>query len=253
MSTKIVYQYRVYCIEEATYVTLWGETEPTLCPNNHADRTINSSSTTIIDKINIDTVKAEEPTYGYFQSKSLEFNIPAGATGDVSTFDESWVSKILLWRSIFYINSENLGDVINVQAGPNTTIGVITAALSPGETVITANSTVFDYLLYRGLHVRITDGVNIDALGEVTNIDKENFQFTVSTATTNSFAIGSYIQLTICSIQNLKLTQIGNIKVANKGFKGQSVEPGQIMRLNYTNNDGLAKTINLRLEYYLQE
>ena len=252
MSTKI-YKYRVWCIAEAKYVTVWSDTAPTLCPNDHVDRSIDGSLTSVVKTISEDTVTAEEPTYGYFQSRSFKFSVPAGTPGDVSIFDESWVSKIFLWRSIFYIKNENIGDIINVQAGPNTTIGVTTAALSPGETVITANSTVFDYLLYRGLHVQITDGVNTDVLGEVTNIDKNNFQFTVTNATTNSFAIGSYVQMTVCSIQNFEPTEVGNVKFADKGFKGQTVAPGQIMRLQYTNNDGAAKNIHLRLEYYLQE
>ena len=253
MSSLTIYQYRVYCIEEATYVTTWGTTEPTLCPNNHSDRTINSSLTTIVNQIGSNTVTAEEPTYGYFQSKCFEFDIPAGATGDVTTHDVSWVGNILLWRSIFYIKEENLDDRMDVEAGPQTIVGVNTVTVSPGNTVINVNSTVIDYVLYRGLHIHITDGVNQDYLGETTAIDKINSQITVSNPTVNTFNSGSYIQMTVCSVENFVPCIVGAIKFADKGFKGQSLSAGTIMRLKYTNNNVAAKKIHLRLEYYLQD
>lgn len=251
--SSTVYQYRIYCIEEATYVTTWGTQTPVLCPNNHSDRSINSSLTTIIDKIEPMAVTAEEPTYGYFQSKCFEFDIPSGVTGDVSTYDVSWVGNILLWRSIFYIKDENLEDRIDVEAGPQTVVGVNTVAVSPGDTVINVNSTVIDYVLYRGLHIHITDGVNQDYLGETLAIDKVNYQITIGNAATNSFAPGSYIQMTVCSVENFVPCMVGAIKFADKGFKGQSLTAGTIIRLKYTNNNGAAKKIHLRLEYYLQD
>ena len=48
MST--VYQYRVWCDDENSYQLVWGETEPTTCPNNNG-HTIDTNKTTILQTI----------------------------------------------------------------------------------------------------------------------------------------------------------------------------------------------------------
>jgi hypothetical protein len=43
--------YQVYCIEEGIFVQLHSFTDPTECPNDHADKTIDTNQTTIIHYI----------------------------------------------------------------------------------------------------------------------------------------------------------------------------------------------------------
>lgn len=45
-----LYKFRLWCETEQTYVDMWAEDEPAQCPNNK-DHIINSSLTTIMDKL----------------------------------------------------------------------------------------------------------------------------------------------------------------------------------------------------------
>lgn len=49
-SSTAVYEYRIYCQTEGTYVSTWSTTEPTSCPNNNT-HTIDQDQTSIINSV----------------------------------------------------------------------------------------------------------------------------------------------------------------------------------------------------------
>lgn len=67
---SIIYKWTVYCINEATDVSVWSETEPTVCPNPHATA-IQAGRTRITDSrtveqnliMNPDTKKVKTSVY----------------------------------------------------------------------------------------------------------------------------------------------------------------------------------------------
>jgi len=52
----IINQYRLYCNDEADWITCWAETEPNTCPNDPVSHTIDPVKTTIIDTVEHDKV-----------------------------------------------------------------------------------------------------------------------------------------------------------------------------------------------------
>ncbi len=247
-SATEVYLYQVYCTTENAYVLQWGETEPTTCPNNTA-HTINPALTTIIRTISTRTVKAAEDSEGYFETGNIVVNVASGTPGSVTPHDVTWPYKILLWKTILSITTDMLGDTISVVASPNTTIGVIVAPAAIAQTTFPVNSTVIQNIL-RGFLVNLYDGVNNDVLGVCTNIDRVNNTISVETGPTHSFNAGSAIQVGVYVLKNIVCHDTTPISIGDKGSKGKTIEPYQILRIYYTNNSGTSKTVYYRYECY---
>lgn len=250
MST--VYQYRVYCIEEGKNVNVWATTTPKLCPNNHTDRSIDPNRTTVVSSLSTNTIKAEEPTEGYFQATTVEMNIPSGSPGDVTLIDVSWPMDILIWKTEFNPVSDMMGDKINVIGDPGLSVGALTADASATDTVLNVSNTVTDNVI-RGFDVQLTDGSTTEKLGRIVGVDKDNFQITVENALTNNFLASSptYVQLNVCSVKDFKIDTLNKTQFGEKGFRYKTLPANTVMRLEYTNNNGLPKIWNWRIEYYI--
>lgn len=243
-----VYLYQVYCVTEAKYVFQWGETQPTTCINDTA-HAINSALTTIINTISTQTVKAAEDSEGYFETGNIVVNVPSTTPGNVITHDVTWPYKILLWKTILNVKTDMIGDTISVVASPNTIIGVITAPAAIGSQTFNVNSTVIQNM-QRGFLVNLYNGVINDILGVCTNINRVNNTISVETPTINAFAAGSYIRIGVYVMKNIVCHDVNTISIGDKGAKGKTIEPGQILRIYYTNNSGTTKTVYYRYECY---
>lgn len=254
--SREVYKYRAICIEEAIYVYQWGTIPPTLCPHVHADRTLDTSSITIVETISTKDVTAKEQSEGYYQAKTFYLDIPAGVTGAMSTKTVSWPVDILLWLTEVYVGLGADSDMFEIIGSPDTIIGVCTAAVTAGDTVISVSPTVIQNISY-GLNLNLFDGVNNDAVGVVTNIDANASTITIEIPPTHSFAIGTYIILNVYVVREHIIygsdicgykTQFGA-----KGFKGKPVPANVELKFNYYNNTTTAKVVAIKTEYYIPE
>jgi len=246
--TTEVYNFRVYCNDEADYVYTWDSVEPTTCPNNNA-HSINATLTTIVETVSTSNVVAVEDSDGYFETEHITMNIPTGTPGDLTEHDVSWPMDYLLWRTLFTPTSDMIGDTISVIASPETTVGVLTAPVTSGQTVLNVNSTVTDNV-WRGFLVNIFDGVNKDFLGRCTDVDAVGGTITVETATVNSFAAGSSVQIGIFVLKDIFVADTQTIDIGLKGGKGKTITAGMILRVRYTNNSGTSKILRWRSEGY---
>ena len=79
------------------------------------------------------------------------------------------------------------------KAPVNRKLGEITAICNAAATSITVDQNALNYV-YRGDKIRLDDGVNVDELGEVLEIDDVDNIIYFETATTNSFASGTTIR-----------------------------------------------------------
>jgi len=248
--TSQVNNYRIYCNTEATNVYKWDTVEPTTCPNNNA-HSINSSLTTIVETLNVNTIKAEEASDGYFETSHVVMTIPAGTPGDVTTHDVTWPMDIMLWRTLITPTTDMFGDVVNVLAAPETTVGVITANASIGTTTINVNSTVTANT-ERGFLITLDDGVNKNVCGRCTAVDSGAGTITFQTPTTNAFIAGTPVKISIYVLKGIHFINTETIDIGLKGIKGKSIPEGMILRVYYTNNSGTAKTLFWREEHYSQ-
>lgn len=253
-----VYKFRLFCIEEDDYVYEWAEEEPTLCPNDHSDKTIDSSKTIIVETRSETKFKAEENTEGDFTTKMFENSIPSGTPGNITHHDDAkWDFDILLWKNVIYPTADNIGDVVNVRGianeAPNYNIaGGLTATANIGDTILNVASTVTDNL-YKGLEIELVSGSTKENVGLITAIDKTvgSETITVAKPLTISFPPGSYVKYEVVVMEDIRIiTDKYPIIIGGKGMKGKNISAGDIMRVKYTNNDGAAKTLYLRPEYY---
>jgi len=249
MTTELNH-YRVYCNDEAAYVYVWAETEPTVCPNNNT-HTINTSLTTITDTLSTSTVKTEENTEGYFETEHIKMNIPSGTPGDVTEHDVIWPCDQLLWRTILDPTSDMIGDSISVLASPETTVGVLMAPVNIGDTTVTVNSTVTDNT-WRGFLITIDDGVNKDVLGRCTAVDAAGGTISFQTPTSYAFAAGTPVKISVYVLKDIRITNTNTIDIGSKGFKGKTITAGLILRVYYTNNSGTNKDFLWRSETYMR-
>lgn len=251
MSDQTVYQYVVYCIEEDTDVTQWSVDPPTLCPNNHNDRTIDQTKTRITSQISQKIVKVNEPTDGYFEANGLTFDIPAGNPGDEHILMTNWPMDILIWRTQLVALPNNVGDSFSIIGAPDTIIGITTDNAIIGATTLVVSPTVLPNIV-KGLDLSIDDGTNYQKLGRVTGIDNTLSTITVENALINPYTLGAFIKLNVYMIRNYFISSNRLISFGDKGFRGKILPAGVNMKLIYKNMDGQAKKVDWHVEFYIQ-
>lgn len=256
MSDKPIHQYQVFCISEGSFITVYGTEEPTLCPNDHADRSINPDLTSIVETYDVNKIKAEENTEGDFTHATIENEIPAGTPGDVTDHDDAvWSENIYLWKTVIYPSDDMMGDVINVRGIKNdppnyNIVGALTADGTAGTNVLTVSDTAVENV-YKGLEIVLDNSIITENVGYVTSIDTVAKTITVQKNLTSTFSSGSLVRVEQVVIKDCKIHSTKwPIEIGGKGLKGKKIQAGDIMRVRYTNNDGQAKKVYWDAEYY---
>ena len=247
-----LYKYALTCSDESVTKHVWrseGDPVPTKCPDD-TSHTIVSSSIRIVDKRENNKVVVQEeevPTGGNFRIESVTFDIPAGQT---HAENKSWNYNVSV-LDVFYVStSDHVGDNIEIIVAPDTTIGVITANVDIGDTVINVSQTVIDYTMV-GYNINLNDGVNNDNLGPVTSIDKDNLTITCTNPTTNAFSAVSptYVVQNIYMLRDFEIGPPFHIPIGDGKIGGSSIPAGTVVRVNYTNNGIVTKRFVPYIEY----
>lgn len=251
MSETYVNLYSVFCIAENKYVDVWGTTKPTLCPNDHADRSINPVLTKINQTISEKKIIVEEPSDGYFQTETIVIDIPSGTPGLVHSHDISWPVDILVWRTRWQTGSDNIGDTFNIIASPDKVVGTITQETTAGTNIIHVDHALTQEAI-KGLELVLVNGGTTENLGRIITIDNTNDCLTMEKNAVNTFPTGSIIQLNLFVAINMRILHNDQkIRLGDKGFKGKQLPANTVLRINYTNNSGTAKQMDWQVEYYL--
>lgn len=246
-----VNKYRLWCIEENTFTYAWNTEEPTICPNYHTDRSIDTSKTAIIETITQESLKVEEPSEGFFQSTSVKIIVP-GTTGTTCNHDLIWPMNVLLWRTELNTRLDMVGDDISVLASPEKIIGILTSQGNIGDVIINVTDTVTNNVI-RGFELVLDDGINKCNLGMITTIDKDNDTVTVTNPLTFQFTPGTLVKLNLYIVKDYHIDNPTNkVSFGDKGFKGKLLPANTLVRFKYTNNNGQAKDVYWRVEYYNQ-
>ena len=254
MSNLSVNEWEVYCLTDSVYRTVWNTTEPTTCPDNNAHTISTNPPPRIIQTIENQRVKIIEEdgiTQGTYKFKGYCYNIPAGNVGNVSTFLHTWKYPISLLNGWFISSDDMSGDKIDFTVADNSVIGAIGAPVYAGNTEITVTSTVLENIS-KGFFVNITDGVALDDLGEVVDINTANSTITVDTAATQTFSPLSptYVRTTIKVIEDFSIPVTNQrYAFAEKKVGGKFLPKNTPVNVRYTNNSGNAKTLCYNMEY----
>lgn len=244
--------YRLFCVTENTYVTSWGIDEPTTCPNNTA-HTIDPTATVITQTISENKRVIENGVPGSYQSTTVVMPIPVGTPGDITTLDITFPCDIYIWTCEFVSDSSMVGDEFTVIVAPNTVVGVLTAPATIGATTITVNNTIFGIDYGRGVDIAITDGVNTQEVGRITNLDETNLTIEFETPLNYNFGPMSQILLNVHLIRHQKIYVANHsFLYGKKGFSARMVTKGYPFHFEYVNNTGTAKTLHFDMEYNYQ-
>lgn len=243
--------YVVTCLTEGIRVVSdYRATPPTVCPNNNI-HTIDPDQTQVYCTKPMTDVQVLIPS-GYYQCSTLDLDMPTCTPGTIFTRDLVNPMRILLWTTSMYLPAQSEGDTVDIISAPDTPIGYITTSISADTSVIPVSSTVIENVL-PGLDISLSDGNNYNDLGRILSIDQQNNTMTMEFSTTNSFDIGTPVLLNLKNVRNFDVCEdfSGEINLAAGWIKYKEVPANTTMRLIYHNNDGVAKCVVLKFEYYI--
>lgn len=213
-----VYNYQVRCTTDNKWVTVWRESEPTVCPENNT-HTINPSLTSVINTVSQRTVKIKEEnieTGGYFATTPMTIHANANSVG-YGRF--SWPFNVSALSVNFNTNSTHTGDSIDMYGAKNNKIGIITGNISPavswvdqdyivGNIVVYPNP-VFGDRVYTCISNTVSNASPIIIGSGFTNklYWKHGYEVPVSSTVTDNTAIGYYLNVT----DGANVTDLGRV------------------------------------------
>ena len=250
-----IFLWEVYCITDSAYKEVWSISEPTTCPDNNQHTISSTPPPRILNTIKSNTVKIDEEadgtTQGIYKFKGFQIDIPSGSPGNVTTSVTTLNYPITLINGWFIAHDDMCGDQINLSVADNTVIGAIASPVYSGNTEIIVTGTVIDNI-YKGYYMSLTDGVNLNSLGEVIDIDYVNSKIIVENEAVNNFSPLSptYVLMTVKVIENFSIP-VTNMRYAfaEKKVGGKYLPANTPWYIKYTNNSGNAKTFCYNLEY----
>ncbi len=240
-STSTVYKYKIYCTTEAKYVEGWGSIEPTTCYNNTA-HSVNLNSVQQLETVKNSQVKVIEDSANIARNVkivTIDFvDVPAGGT-QTKTYTFDIVTSMYSYK--FATDDTNKGDEITIAVNPNTVLGLITANVSAGNTFIYAPAAMFLYG-WPGFNVYLSNGTNLDDLGEIRSINRVAGTITVQTAAVHNFSsTNTVMMMTYFNMKNLKIGPPQMYAFGEDVIGGAAVPVGTVVHFTYKNNYTIAE------------
>lgn len=251
---SVQYNWQIYCVDESKTISVWGETKPTVCPNNHS-HTINHELTDKVHRVEPRTIKIAEEnvpigavkTNRNFAMRNHCFDVEIGVTTTYTS--KTFIYPITLINVMIDVTPEMVGDDFIVDVYPDTTVGVVTTGVTTGQNEFYVNDTVIENVL-NGFEINITDGVNIDRLGPCLSIDPVNKIIKTEKSTSFSFNAYSYVRFS-ARFLDIELPQPGLFKVAMNTIGGQYIPADTRIEGCYCRSDVTKKErVRLYYEFY---
>ncbi len=248
ISPDIIY-WKVYCDTEGQYVYGWKSCQNVYngqCFNNNTHQT--SGNPEEIKRIINTRPKIQEEsisTGSHYQAISYKIECEPGE----SVHDYSYPYGISVFIIKFVTTNDHLEDIMNLEVGPNTIIGIITNSITSPTNVVSVSSTVMDNIEL-GFYVSIGDGVNTDNLGRVIGINLENNTITTENMTSSVFLFYSptYVFMTVKVIDNFIFGYPKEYTFGGHIIGGSYVPPNTLIRVRYINNGSVNKIIYPKIE-----
>jgi hypothetical protein len=209
--------------------------------------------------VEIQEESVEATTSGTYGTEVIAFDAPANTQTD---FDVTLPIPISLLEAKLDAKGVNDGDCIGFDVAPETTVGVLDAAVAAAATVITVPQSVVDLFdagtLWLGQHLILDGGGNKDDCGVVTAYDVGAKTLTVKVGTTNAFAVGHAIKITTSmspAVLNSGWVEVssGDSKVYVFGeskIGGSFIQAGKVIRIRYKNSHATQQArVRVNLEY----
>lgn len=243
------YLYGVKCTDENDWIYIDTDIEPTLCPNDPSHTITNVVKIRQTKKI----LTVDDNAKGRYKTETLEFDIPSGSPGDIHLNTKTFLTDTLVWTVQINVTTDMIGDYLDIIVLYDQPIGIVTAPVNGGSTLIPVNSTVTNVIEY-GFEVVLLDTSQsppvTQILGECIEIDKETGTITVETPTSEAFAPGSIIKVNLFMVHKRRFCLTGIMEFSKKGLKAKPVHANWPIVLRYHNMDGAAKKLCVDLERF---
>lgn len=251
--TEKIYYWRLTCLEENLYVWTWrSETEgaPTLCPNDHANRT-NIDNVLIVGQVARNEVISTEPTMGFFEAQLLTIPMPAVAPGTTQSLMLTYPMNLEVWKTAAFVKADNVGDYLTVAVAPGAPLGFTTADAFINDTSIIVDATVINSpFLSRGMELKLQNGIVLQDLGRISNINKDLFTVSFVNPLTSNMPTGSTVRLYAYMLKDFKLPVATTIFFGDKGFRSKEIMAETPIVISCVNSDGAAKELDIHVEFY---
>ena len=235
-STSLINKYQIYCNTESDWIEGWSNVEPTTCYNN-TSHSVNLHSVQELESVSNSQVKIIEDTA--FVARNVKIvsvhfeNVQVGET-QIKSYKFEYITSMYSYK--FATDDTNKGDEISIAINPQTPLGLITADITAGDTIIYAPAALFTFG-WVGFNIYVSDGTNFNDLGEIINIDKVNNTITVKNPAVNDFSSNDTILL--MTYYNMKGMKIGPAQMYAFGedvIGGAAVPVGTEVQFSYKNN-----------------
>lgn len=184
-------------------------------------------------------------TGGHYQAITLILDI-SGSTG-LYTKDISFPFPIGIFSASWFCNTENLGDIASFIIAPDRIIGIITSAVTSGDTYIYVSPTVIQYLKI-GYSVKI----NNENLGRAYEVDSINNRIKTEYKPINNYSINTptYIKMSINIVEYFYFSGIGQGKIGDGKIGAEIIPSNTVLRIEYNNNNGRQKVFSIFMDMY---
>lgn len=249
-----VYKYRIKCTTENLikhWLLLSTETPPSTCPTNAA-HSVDLDSVAVVDTISERSVYVKQASTETGNNFMATSKIIAGATGpNVETFTTiSWPHPIVALTTRAFIEEIHRGDKIDNAVAPNTVIGYLTTNEATGATGLHVSQTVIDNTMI-GYYLSLLDTNNMSTFdcGRVIGKNDTTNVVYIENALNATYTTLTYIKQTIYVIKDYIASAPGVHEIGSKRIYGSYLPANTPVRVSYTNNGNVAKTLIVYIEY----
>jgi hypothetical protein len=261
-----VNKYELYCIDEQQFVSSWGTTPPTKCPNDTSHQ-VNPDSVNIVggvseNVVSIDSVNTPpgaDATSGTYKYDCIVMTCNPNA---ITTYDLVEPIPMCINAVEFSILEQNCGDVVSTTVSPDTLIRnpitgmpiTTTQQISANTKTFTVPSYILTYLT-RGYYLKLMDdsdsnNIIINELEQIVSTNATNSTVTTKSATSHTFPIGSKILIERRIIDQFHLNRPESHMFGSTIIGSSYVPANTVTQIAYKNNTSETKKFVVYYEYY---
>lgn len=248
----VVKKYNCFCLVEQSYVSVWSDSKPTVCPNNK-DHPIDETNIAILDTMNTQSVFIQGKAYDAAKVGGQYFyhgNILNVGVDDITSQDVLFKIPSTIFGLTFMSSEVHRGDYLDITVNPNTVCGTITSTVNPGDTVIPVDANVLNNMKL-GWYLTLDNGTTQNDLGMILEINAVEGTVTVDKPIQNIFAPWlTMVKFTIYMVKDFAITEPTLYSIGYGGQAGVDVPGGTTFRMVYHNNSEIAKVLSYRFEYF---
>lgn len=250
--TESVTKWKIYCDTENKNIEGYLNTDdgiPTKCFNNNSHSISNPEQLKIIKNNKFRILEDFTPVQGKYRAETIKLENIQPYSDFI--LNKTWPVNIAPLCVILMVSDKQKGDSLIVDVAPDQTIGFISQDITSGTSnILNVNDTVLENV-YTNFCCTITDGINTENLGCITNVDYKEKTITVENTINNTYLASSptYIKITATYIGPHEFGETGNIKLGDSKVGSAHIPKNTITRIKYTNTWNIVKNFYMIIEY----